>query len=272
MNASSHDALIAELYGLPLDQFTAARDALAKRLRTGGEREAAQQVRRLRKPSVTAWAVNRLCHREPERVQKLLGAGAQLRLAQERVIGSGDRRGLRDAVAQERQLVEELVELAAAELSASGHVPNHGIRSRIFSTLHAAVGDDQVRALLATGRLLADHELSDLGLGAGEGEAGAPLPAGSPSSPRPATPPGQLDRELSSARGRLERAIDARYRAHEELNAAERHARAAETALAAAEDRRREAGAAVEQAESELSHAKQALESARSLTNRSRNT
>jgi hypothetical protein len=266
MNASSQDELTTELYGLPLDEFTTARDALATRLRAGGDREAAQQVKRLRKPSVTAWAVNRLCHREPERVQKLLGAGAQLRLAQERVIGSGDRGGLRDAVARERELVEELVELAAAELSASGHVPNHGIRSRLFSTLHAAVGDDQVRALLAAGRLLADHELSDLGLGAGEGEAGAPLPARSPSSPRPATPPEQADLELSSARGRLEAAIDARHRAREELDAAERHARAAETALADAEHRWREAGAAAEQAESEFSHAKQELESLVRLT------
>jgi hypothetical protein len=108
MSASRHDELIAELYGLPIDEFTSARDALAKRLRADGEREVAKQVKVLRKPSVTAWAVNRVRHREPERVEELLEAGARLRQAQEQVIRAGEHGQLRDAGARERDLVQSL--------------------------------------------------------------------------------------------------------------------------------------------------------------------
>jgi hypothetical protein len=51
------------LYQLPLDQFTSARDELAKRLRTDGQAEQAEQVKALRKPTVAVWLVNRLCER-----------------------------------------------------------------------------------------------------------------------------------------------------------------------------------------------------------------
>ena len=49
-----------ELYGLPLDRFVAERAALAKSLRSEGQREQADQVAKRRKPSVAAWAVNQL--------------------------------------------------------------------------------------------------------------------------------------------------------------------------------------------------------------------
>jgi len=45
-----------ELYALPLDEFTAARNELAKALRAEGKREEADAVKALAKPSVTAWA------------------------------------------------------------------------------------------------------------------------------------------------------------------------------------------------------------------------
>jgi hypothetical protein len=42
------------LYQLPLDQFTSARDELAKRLRADGQAERAEQVKALRKISPRA--------------------------------------------------------------------------------------------------------------------------------------------------------------------------------------------------------------------------
>ena len=47
-----------DLYGLPLGEFTATRDALAARLKAAGDKEAAAEVKRARKPSVPAWAAN----------------------------------------------------------------------------------------------------------------------------------------------------------------------------------------------------------------------
>src|SRR5438067_404358 len=46
------DERVDRLYVLPLDEFTAERNALAKDLRTEGDRESAETVKTLKKPSV----------------------------------------------------------------------------------------------------------------------------------------------------------------------------------------------------------------------------
>ena len=51
---------VDELYGLPLDEFVPARNALARELKGAGEPAEAAEVAALRKPSVAAWAVNQL--------------------------------------------------------------------------------------------------------------------------------------------------------------------------------------------------------------------
>jgi hypothetical protein len=253
------------LYARPLEEFTSARDALAKRLRADGDRDGASQVKALRKASVTAGAINRVRARDPDRVDELLEAGVRLRAAQERMIGSGDRNGLRDASARERRLVESLVDLAAVELQAGGHAATPAIRSRAFATLHAAVGDEEVRELLAAGCLVRDYELSDLGLGFGAAgdEAGASVPERSPREREPAALSERREHDIAAARERLAQAGGARVEAGEQLATAEREARAAAKALAEAEDRLRQAASAVEQAKSALTRATERLDAAR---------
>ena len=53
------DAALATLYQLPLEQFVATRDQLARRLRAAGDRATARQVAALRRPPVSAWAASR---------------------------------------------------------------------------------------------------------------------------------------------------------------------------------------------------------------------
>ena len=48
------EAELDALYRLPLSEFVAARNELAKRLRQGGERQAADRIKALAKPSITA--------------------------------------------------------------------------------------------------------------------------------------------------------------------------------------------------------------------------
>ncbi|HEX6580351.1 MAG TPA: hypothetical protein VF195_05715, partial [Actinomycetota bacterium] len=60
---------IDELYGLPLERFTAERDALAKELASAGDRDGAARVKALRKPVVAAWAVNLLAREDPDGVK-----------------------------------------------------------------------------------------------------------------------------------------------------------------------------------------------------------
>ena len=54
------EAEIDQLYQLPLGDFTAARDELAKRLRSEGRGDLAEEVKKHRKPAVAVWLVNRL--------------------------------------------------------------------------------------------------------------------------------------------------------------------------------------------------------------------
>ncbi|MGH9179173.1 MAG: hypothetical protein ACRD0N_11565 [Acidimicrobiales bacterium] len=49
------DRLDHDLYALDPEEFTAARNELAKQLRAEGRRDHATAVGKLRRPSVTAW-------------------------------------------------------------------------------------------------------------------------------------------------------------------------------------------------------------------------
>ena len=49
---------VRELFTLPPEEFVAARDRLAAELKEAGKADEAAEVKRLRRPSVVAWAVN----------------------------------------------------------------------------------------------------------------------------------------------------------------------------------------------------------------------
>jgi len=72
------ESKIDDLYRGGLDQFTAARNALAKTL-SGAE---ASRVRKLAKPSLVPWTVNQLYWRARSTYDRLLTSGARLRKAQ----------------------------------------------------------------------------------------------------------------------------------------------------------------------------------------------
>src|SRR4051794_31373093 len=115
-----------DLYGLPLDEFTAARDAEAKRLRAGGDAEAAKETKALRKPSRAAWAINQAVRAEPGAMQALIDAGERLSRAQDAAL-AGKRRGgddLRAAIAAQGEAVERLADAAGRELGTARGPPN----------------------------------------------------------------------------------------------------------------------------------------------------
>src|SRR6266498_52214 len=84
-----------ELYGLTPGEFTRTRDERVKALRGDGDREAADAVKALRKPTVAAWALNQLVRRRHKAVETLLRAGRELRAAQEELVGGGERAAFR---------------------------------------------------------------------------------------------------------------------------------------------------------------------------------
>jgi hypothetical protein len=216
------DVRAGRLYGLPLDEFTAARNALASELKAEGDPEGAAAVRALRKPSRAAWAVNRLVRSEPELVEALLGAGGELRQAHRQATSGRGAEQLRAAADAERAAVEGLMARAAEVL---GTAPSPALADAMRDTLHAASSDDEARELVRQGRLV--EAMRPIGLG--------PAPAAAPARKGKARAP-DADRVQAAAerREKEERARQLKA-ARAEQAALRREADAAQRSLVRAE-------------------------------------
>jgi hypothetical protein len=133
------------LYQLPPGEFTAARDELAKRLREEGERERSEEVKKLRKPPVSIWLVNRLARERELDVQRLAKSGEALTKS------GGGSDVFATARDDEQQALERLSQAAheIAERESTGA----GAVDRATQTMRAASLTDEGRALLKRGRL-----------------------------------------------------------------------------------------------------------------------
>src|SRR5215217_8188196 len=139
------DADLAALYQLPLEQFVATRDQLARRLRAAGDRATARQIAGLRRPPVSAWAANQLAHAAPNSVAELLEAGAALRQAQQDALAGqpGAARQLRTATAHLRAAITRLSARADTLLARAGHAASDATLARLAATLQAAATGDE---------------------------------------------------------------------------------------------------------------------------------
>ena len=218
-----------ELFGLPPEEFVAARDEVARRLRREGDAEAARRVKALRRPSLSAWAVNQLARSRQQALEGLLAAGERLRAAHQAALAGGDAAELRAATRAEREAVAGLVSAALDRLREAGHPTTETTRDRIAATLHAAAASPEAADLVRHGRLTADLDPSGFGAAPGGPAAVAGRPAAA--SGRPATGP-EVDGDRATAA---------------EDDAAARRARRA-AAVAARDDARRRARLAADQA------------------------
>jgi hypothetical protein len=269
------EAGIERLYGLPPEEFVAARDELARQLRKEGDAAAGRRVAGLRRPTVVAWAVNQAARRRPELVTDLVEAGERLRQAQRRAL-SGLRGGaLRTAGSERRRAVERLLAEAASVLEESGRSPETH-RDAIAATLQSASVDEAAAAAVRAGTL--DRELA---APSGFGEvAGLQLlqpPPEQEAPERPASPARRrvkLDparrRELDAARRqRDQRRREARTAASAAGKAREAADQAAEAESEAAEAARRLAGESA-QARRASEEARRAAEEARRVADEAR--
>ena len=129
----------AELYTADPDEFTGRRAELAASARDAGEPAVAKQITGLRKPTRSAWIVNRLVRADPEVRSRLESLAADLREA------SGGSR-LRELTAARAKLVDELTRTALDGLPA----PPAALREEVTATLDAAIADPEVAASLGT--------------------------------------------------------------------------------------------------------------------------
>ncbi|HVM69334.1 MAG TPA: hypothetical protein VM204_05805 [Gaiellaceae bacterium] len=97
----------AELYGLPPERYTAARNARAKGLRKE-QPELAAQVAKLPKPTAAAAAINRVARDEPSEVRALVQAGRALRSAQEAAVAGKSAGAVADATREHRTALDRV--------------------------------------------------------------------------------------------------------------------------------------------------------------------
>ncbi|MFI7695073.1 hypothetical protein ACIBQ6_38815 [Nonomuraea sp. NPDC049655] len=231
------DEVAGRLYAVPPAEFTAARAAEVRAAKEAGDVRLSRDIAKLRKPTVSAWAVNRLAREHPAELAELLGVGERLRAAWQ----AQDAGALAELTRSRGEATAKVARLArqAGGLSAAA-------ASEVDQTLDAAVVDagaaDQVRA----GRLAKPLSYS------GFAPAPAPAPAAFTAASTAASATAASSEPRPGARGRGRAGKDAAAEARARAEAEARQAREA-----------KEARKAKERAEAEAAHREwaEALES-----------
>jgi hypothetical protein len=255
-----------ELFALPPDAFVAARDRLAGELKDAGKAEEAAAVKKLRRPSIVAWAVNAAARERPEEVEALREAGQALRRAQRKALSGGGGEDLRRATDDRRALIQTLADAGVGAIGARG--TTH--RDAIAATLDAASVDDELGARLQAG-VIEREARPTAGFGAIEGfevlqGGGAADDAGEPIEEDPAEVRRERAREAREAAqraGAAERAADKARRRAEDLK------EKATAAVTAAREAESEAKRLTDEAKTERKRADRAAKAAEASAGRS---
>ena len=254
MTTASNDERVDRLYELPLAEFTGARNALAKELRKEGDREGADAVKGLKKPSIEAWTVNQLVRHHRDEIAQLLDLGEE----QADVLASGDRGRLRQAMSDLRATLTSLSNHAEALLTASERKPTPALLERVTRMLQNAAATDHGRAALRDARFAAEPEPEEVD----EGEVA------------PATPAAEKPRKKAAAGTTRDPAAEAAERAAAARGRAEAEAERSklEHALRQAEERARLLKEKAEDLEKRAAEARDAAVAAQEVADAARET
>jgi hypothetical protein len=125
------DSDIDALYQVPLDEFTAARDALAKRSGPAGS-----AIRKFQKPTAPAWAVNQLYWKRRKIFDRLTAASESVRTAHGRRL-AGKSADVERAELVHRAALEAAVGAARELLNAAGDAATVATTAAVTETLEA---------------------------------------------------------------------------------------------------------------------------------------
>jgi hypothetical protein len=159
---------VAELYSSDPDQFVERRGALAAAARAAGQAPVARQIAALRKPTRSAWVVNRLALAEPGVTSELTSLGDELRAAQESLDGAA----ITELSRQRRRLIETLAR-RAFEVAGQPQPPA-ALRDEVTATLGAALADPEVAGQVAAGTLIRPARSEGFGPAGPAGLGGPP--------------------------------------------------------------------------------------------------
>lgn len=120
---------IDELYQLPLDEFTDARNALAKQ---SGD----HAIKKLEKPSVAAWAVNQLYWRDRKLYDEVIKTSGQVRTAHQQIL-AGKAADVRAVEAFHKEAMRKAKDATRRILEAAGNKGADAVMMPIAETLDA---------------------------------------------------------------------------------------------------------------------------------------
>ncbi|MFJ8048756.1 hypothetical protein [Streptomyces luteogriseus] len=177
-----YDSVADELYALRPEEFTAARASAMASARTAGDRELAERIRALRKPSLAAWVSNLLVRSSPGEVEPLLRLGEGLRQAHQDLDGTQ----LRELSRRRHALIRALSLQARQLAKEAGHPIGESVQREVENTLHAVLADPEAAEAWAGGRLAKPLSVAVGFPATAEGarpQRPAPPPAPTPSRP-----------------------------------------------------------------------------------------
>jgi len=247
---------IDRLYQLPLDEFTSARNELAK---TAGAEAA--RVRALVKPPVAAWAVNQLYWKKRNVWDSLMAASENARRAHKAVLAgrSGD---VRAAGKVHDDAAEAAVKSTLALLEEESHPVTDATKQAITTTIRSLPGSEPPGRLTKTVQPGGFEMLAGLSVAAGSPKAATPAPTRSAAPPPGHASPKADAKALVRAREALEAASgavrDAEHAAKREEFEIAKATRDQDRASKAVDDAR----AALEQAQTDLERAEASVKTA----------
>jgi hypothetical protein len=131
MTSRSLESEIDRLYQLPLDEFTTARNTLA---RSAGPDPS--EIRQLAKPPLAAWAINQLYWKQRDVYDALIKASHALRQTHKTILG-GRRVDLREPTRAHEEALDAALRATLTILEEAGHPATDATRQSVLTTLRA---------------------------------------------------------------------------------------------------------------------------------------
>ena len=212
---------VDRLYQVPLDEFTAARNALAKETRRA-------ELKTLEKPNVAAWAVNQLYWQHRREYEALVNAAERLR-SEHRKLLSGKASDIREPERLHREAVRTALDRIKDVLKQGGHAASDQTMNAVQETLAALPSGDPPGRLTKPLKPMGFEALAGVSISASpkpQLRVVRPAKKSEESSPRDV----KRERELAKQREKEERERKERQRQ------AEKELKAAEAAMLRAED------------------------------------
>ena len=263
-----NDRNIDELYQLSLDEFTAARNALAK---SSGD----ASIKKLDKPNLAAWAVNQLYWRQRKIYDELIKTSGQLRTAHQQLL-AGKSTDLRAPEAFHAEAMRKAKDAIRGILESAGTTPSDSVMTPVTETLDALPTTDPPGRFTRPLRRTGFEALQGVTIAARpakpvapKAEPAASAAAGSERDPKKREADQQ---ELAMAKERLRFAEAAEREAEAALDRAKRTLDRAERTRERIEGELEEAIAAEKTARKDVASGESSLQKAKTDTARLRRT